>query len=223
MNRLPRSESVVAVVLLGLFLILGSEDTSHAASFQQDDGGAEVLTVNLAYYDTAGLDPEVASAMQSEVVAIFAQVGVAVEWVDTQALANGSGPAENSYVKVMLSAAPYSAWKLPVGTMGHAPGEEFPRPAVYVFDSRVRGALEGGKRKFVAADPEMMGRALGRAMAHEVVHALTPEPFHTRSGLMRAAQDSQTLTCREVELDDKSVAEARRGLTVLRELSLGAE
>ncbi len=55
------------------------------------------------------------------------------------------------------------------------------------------------------------------------MHALTPEPFHTRSGLMRAAQDSQTLTSREVELDDKSVAEARRGLTVLRELSLGAE
>lgn len=223
MIKLPRSEAVVVVVFLGLFLVLGSEDTSLAAGFQQDGGDTEVLTVKLAYYDLAELDPQVTSVMQGEVEAIFAQIGVSVEWVDTQALSNGSGPVENTYVKVMLCAKPYSTWKLPVGAMGHAPGDEFPRSAVYVFDSRVRGALEGGKRKFVAADPENLGRALGRAITHEVVHALTPEPFHTRSGLMRAAHDCQTLTCPEAELDDKSVAEVLRGLSVIRELSLGAE
>ena len=223
MIKLPRSESVVVVVLLGLSLVLGSQDASLAAGFQRDDGGTEVLIVKLAYYDTDGLDPEVAAAMQNEVATIFAQVGVAVEWLDTQVLSNGSGPVENSYVKVMLCAEPYRTWELSEGTMGHAPGEEFPRPAVYVFASRVREALENGKRRFVAADPENLGRALGRAIAHEVVHALTPEPFHTRSGLMRAAHDCQTLTCPDAELDDKSVAEVRRGLNVMRELSLGAE
>ena len=124
---------------------------------------------------------------------------------------------------MLLCAEPYRAWKLPENAMGHAPGSEFPRLSVYVFDSRVREALETGKRRFLAADPETRGRALGRAMAHEVVHALTPEPFHARSGLMSAGQDSQTLTSKIVELDDESVTELRRGLSALRELSLGAE
>ncbi len=223
MYKSHRSESVVVVGLLGLVLLLGSSDSSLAATLQLDDVGAETLTVKLAFYDNVGLNAEVASAMQQEISAIFTQIGVAVEWVDTLALANGSGPAENSYLKVMLSAAPYRAWNLPVTTMGHAPGAEFPRPAVFVFDSRVREALKGGKRKTLALDPGHLGCALGRAIAHEIVHALTPEPFHTRSGLMRAAQDSQTLTSQEVNLDDESVAELLRGLAALRALSLGSE
>ena len=223
MHKTHRSESVVVVGLLGLVLLLGSSDLTLAAALQLDDVGSEVRSVKLAFYDNVGLDEEVASAMRHEVASIFIQIGVAIEWVDTQALANGYGPVEISYLKVMLSAAPYRAWNLPATTMGHAPGAEFPRPAVFVFDSRVREALKGGKRKMLALDPRNLGRALGRAMAHEIVHALTPEPFHTRSGLMRAAQDSQTLTSMKVGLDSKSVAELLRGLTALRELSLGTE
>lgn len=221
MFKSPRSESVVVVTFLGLFLILGSEDTSLAAGFQRDGDGAEAPTAKLAFYDSVGLDPDVVAATQGEVEAIFLQVGLTVEWVDTQALSNGMGPTEGSYVKVMLCAEPYRTWVLPEGTMGHAPGGTFPRPVVYVFESRVREALKGGKRRFLASDPATLGRALGRAIAHEVVHSLTPEPFHSRSGLMRAAQDDQTLTCQEVELDDRSIAEARKGLTLMRELSLG--
>jgi len=226
MQKTHRSESVVVVGLLGLCLLLGSPDSSLAASpsaaLPLDGAEADKLIVRLALYDNAGLDPQIMSATQGEVAAIFSQIGVAVEWVDTEDLASGTGPAETSYLKVMLSDEPYRAWKLPEAAMGHAPGSEFPRLAVFVFDSRVRQALEGGKRRMLALDPGNLGRALGRAMAHEVVHALTPEPFHARSGLMRAGQDSQTLTCPEVKLDDKSVAELQRGLTALRELSLGA-
>jgi hypothetical protein len=220
MHKTHISESVVAVGLLGLVLLLGISDTSFAAALQLDDVEADFPTVKLALYSNVGLDAGVESAMLDEVASIFTQIGVAVEWVDTQALANGTGPPANSYLKVLLSAEPYSAWDLPTGTMGHAPGSEFPRPAVFVFDSRVREALEGGKRKTLALDPGNLGRALGRAMAHEIVHALTPEPFHARSGLMRAAQDSQTLTSSVVNLDEKSVAEFLRGLTALRKLSL---
>jgi hypothetical protein len=225
MRKTHRSESVVVVALMGLFFLLGSADPSLAAALPfhpVDDGGAEDLTVNLALYDNAGLDPQVSSVMRSEIAAIFSQIGIAVEWVDTQALASGSGPAENSYLKVMLSVEPYRAWNLPEAAMGHAPGAEFPRPVVFVFSSRVREALKGGKRKTLALDPRNLGCALGRAVAHEIVHALTPEPFHTRSGLMRAAQDSQTLTSSQVNLDGKSVAELQRGLTALQELSLGS-
>ena len=222
MHKTHRSESVVVVGLLALILVLGSSDLSLAATLESDDVGAETLTVKLALYDNVGLDAEVASAMRQEIAEIFTRIGVAVEWVDTMALASGTGPAENTYLKVMLSAAPYRAWNLPVSAMGHAPGSEFPRPAVFVFDSRVREALKGGKRKTLALDPGHLGCALGRATAHEVVHALTPEPFHARSGLMRGAQDSQTLTSQEVRLDDKSVAEFLRGLMALRGVSLGA-
>ena len=83
MFRLPRSESV-AVVVLGLILVLGSEDSSFATGFQRHGVPEQGLAVKLAFYDGVELDPAVAERMKGEIEAIFAQDGFVIEWVDTE-------------------------------------------------------------------------------------------------------------------------------------------
>jgi len=62
----------------------------------------------------------------------------------------------------------------------------------------VRSAMSGGD--FAKADL-LMGRALGRVLAHEVVHILTKSPSHGRSGVAKPALSGSQLIGNELQLD----------------------
>jgi hypothetical protein len=64
--------------------------------------------------------------------------------------------------------------------------------------SSVRSAMFGGD--FANAD-ELLGRALGRVLAHELVHMLSKSGAHARSGVEKAALSGKLLIAPDLQLD----------------------
>ena len=64
--------------------------------------------------------------------------------------------------------------------------------------SSVRSAMFGGD--FASAD-ELLGRALGRVLAHELVHMLSKSGAHSRSGVEKAALSGKLLIAPDLRLD----------------------
>ncbi len=219
MDKAHRSESLVVAVVAAALLVGAPPESGLANPVRADSEAVDPLTVRLVYYDLVDLDPRVTVVAWEVVDSIFAEIGVVVEWIDPDALRNGSRNPDERHLKVILTPEPLAIWSLGDGALGHVAVAEFPRDTIFAFESRVRTTLLGGKRKSLGLDHESLGTAFGRVIAHELVHALTPEPFHATSGLMRAAQDRQTLTCQKVTLDERSIAEVRRGLLSAARLS----
>ena len=218
MDKSHRSERLVVAIVAAFLLVGALPEPGLADPARADSEAVDPLTVGLVYYDLADLAPQVSAVAREVVDAIFAEIGAVVEWIDPEALCNGLRNPDEYHLKVMLTPEPLPAWKLSEGALGHVAVAKFPRDAIFAFESRVRTTLLSGKRKSLGLDHESLGTAFGRVIAHELVHALTPEPFHAASGLMRAAQDRQTLTCQKATLDERSIAEVRRGLELIRAL-----
>jgi hypothetical protein len=70
----------------------------------------------------------------------------------------------------------------------------------------VRSAMSGGD--FARADV-LMGRALGRVLAHEVVHILTKSGAHGREGVAKTALSGTQLIAPELRLDPEDVDRIR--------------
>jgi hypothetical protein len=64
--------------------------------------------------------------------------------------------------------------------------------------SSIRSAMFGGD--FANAD-EFLGRALGRVLAHELVHMLSKSRAHARSGVEKAALSGKLLIAPDMRLD----------------------
>ena len=62
----------------------------------------------------------------------------------------------------------------------------------------IRGAMSGGD---YAKANQLLGRALGRVVAHEVVHMLAQSPDHARQGVTRPALTARQLIGASLELD----------------------
>jgi hypothetical protein len=59
----------------------------------------------------------------------------------------------------------------------------------------------------------LLGRAVGRVVAHEIVHAYAPGREHEPTGLMRARLDAQFLKQKNVQLGKEQVEAVVGGLT----------
>jgi hypothetical protein len=71
----------------------------------------------------------------------------------------------------------------------------------------VRSAMSGGD--FARADL-LMGRALGRVLAHEVVHILAKSGAHGRDGIAKTALSGSQLIAPELRLEPEDVERIRR-------------
>jgi hypothetical protein len=72
--------------------------------------------------------------------------------------------------------------------------------------SSVRSAMFGGD--FAIAD-ELLGRALGRVLAHELVHMLSKSGVHARSGVEKAALSGKLLIAPDLRLDAADLEKLR--------------
>ncbi len=151
----------------------------------------EAAVVRAAEIDFTSLHELTRKVMRHELTALLRPADLAVSWRRTPP--HGETDANEIRVVLMRSAG--------AGTDRGALGSALPRgrpvaATIWLYVPTVAAALELDPER-VATSPDeqrLMGTALGRVLAHEVVHVLAPEREHARAGLMRASLHPHHLT-----------------------------
>jgi hypothetical protein len=144
------------------------------------------------------LAPGVLAAMQNEVESLFSPTGVSISWRSEQdtdmyrriAVIRITGPctAEPPALAVFRRASEIEA----LGETEIVNGKVIPFGDVKC--DAVRRVIARELRTTPSWDrDEMLGRALGRVLAHELYHILLQSTLHGRTGISRPAQTSADL------------------------------
>ena len=161
--------------------------------------------------DVDSVDSTILSEMRREVQQILAPTGLRVE----VQLRREIDP-DNSFDDLMVVAIKGDCGALPDPMLMDERG---PQPLAYAHSESGRiqpfavvgcepvrravdAALWGGQRK---QRNELIGRALGRVVTHEVVHMLAKTPAHGRSGVFRSSLSGADLIAERMRLDPKDV------------------
>lgn len=142
-------------------------------------GRADLKAVGV---DLASLAPLTLSAMRREVDLVLRPAGLALAWRESGPL--GESGADELRV-VFLRSTGLGAHR-GTGTLGST-ARRGPAPVTWVYVPNVALAL-GLEPDAVSGSFEaqrLVGVALGRVVAHEVVHAVAPEVEHASAGVMR--------------------------------------
>jgi hypothetical protein len=143
-------------------------------------------SVSLAWRRVAPVPPDVVAGAEQEVAAVFRRAGVEISWTAAEeALPAGAIPV------VVLESGRSST--LPRRLLGASSPDR--AAGVWIFYP----AIEAHAR--VRGDRRLLGRALGRVVAHEVVHAYQAVHEHAPEGLMRPQLDARLLTDEALEWD----------------------
>jgi len=121
-----------------------------------------------------------------ETSAIFQEMGVTTGWRQG-GLGTVHGSGQLREIPVILLTESPGRLRSQRDVLGLIPKNQ--PPAIWVFVENVKRSLgtTGG------ADSGQLAIAIGRVVAHEMVHSLAPELGHTKSGLMRHALDREAL------------------------------
>ncbi len=149
---------------------------------------------------TVPLPSEAAAALHREVESIFRETGYSFHWVNRSEL-----KAEDSFadlVVIRLKSACRSDLEVRLAPAGsHAPlgwahsSEGEILPFIEVDCARLGRMLRASSRgESEVAQRQMMGRALGRVLSHELYHVLTGSSHHAHSGIAQAALTPTHLT-----------------------------
>lgn len=138
-------------------------------------------TLRLVWMDPAHVMGFGASGARDEVVRIFKAMGIATRW--RQAKAQDTVVAGELEVVLLGRCEPANPRAV---VLGATPTHNEGTPLVWIHVPCVRGALGLGEREpltLETRDTYRLGVAVGRVIAHEVVHALAPAQPHG-DGLM---------------------------------------
>jgi len=168
-----------------------------SALAQQPFDGALTVALSSDYK----VPPDVLRAMQVEVESVFAPTGVRVAWHDAN---SGTPGVYERLASIRLRGkcvlgAPFPATRRLIKTDVDALGQTqvvdgMVLPIADVLCDSVRKLIDRDVRSSPAAErDELLGRALGRVMAHELYHVLLRTRDHGHDGLARPAQSSVEL------------------------------
>jgi hypothetical protein len=138
--------------------------------------------LRLAWIDVLGSAPFAFLNASREASAILAGAGVETEW----SIGDTSTVSMEDELKVVVMEGITNGARLPEHVMGGTRRGAQSR-TTWVYVSNVLWALgmqDRPRKSFTAAEEVEISRALGRVVAHEIVHALAPELPHSRTGLM---------------------------------------
>lgn len=196
-----RSSSVVAPILVALVSI-PLQAGQHPRPFPRH-GPAERPVVRLAWNDPARVAVAIQPQVCREVEVALRSLGVPVRW-RTSHRREAARPGE---VRIILLDRPaVRAEGLPVLGITHR--QPSSTPAVWIHVPCVRqtlGLAAGGPGEASPQAQETLARALGRVIAHEVVHVVAPEVPHG-TGLMSAAFSRESLLAPDMAVGPEVVA-----------------
>lgn len=153
---------------------------------------ADPLSPRLVWVDPTGAAVGIDGAAREEAASLLRKMGISVSW----RRASPGEPAQGGEVRViLLDRGGVGASGMPI--LGATPTRVEAAPFVWVHVPNVR-AVMGIRPQGPLATVELpalraLGMALGRVVAHEVVHVLAPSVPHGTGGLM-----SEALTRREL-------------------------
>ena len=206
---------------LALLAILAIASRSAAQSGFDQRGVLETegrllnpLNITLVWYDVDGLRPRDVEGMAREVESVFREIGVDVE-LRSGPVGEAPRNPEGIEIPVVLLAAPSGGASPRV--MGAVLRRHPPPSPVWIFLDNVRSALghaPGRSGPLSERAEQELDVALGRIIAHEVIHAAAPWRPHTR-GLMGRAIDRAGLTGLRRPLSPDCAAAVRGGLAAL--------
>lgn len=143
--------------------------------------------------------PIVLKSMEHEAQGAIAPAGIAVTWLTMRDMGAGGVQGDLALMHLRGDCRPGAPPRETTST----PGERLAQthlvdghmlPIADVFCDAVRALIDRDLRAAPAAQRgDLLGRALGRVMAHELYHILSGTTGHAREGLARAAQSSADL------------------------------
>ena len=190
---------------------------------------APVVHLGVDISALAGMPPRQIQAMALEATAIWEPYGVGLTWIDS----NGASPTPPGLRDVLKVSRDGPGDRLASGTSGarrlgtvlFLEGRDTAENTVALFVEAARQTVEDARwvNSRVGDWPpsmreELLGRALGRILAHEIGHYLLAWRAHTRDGLMRAAFPGEALiqpARRVFELSERLLPRLRARLAQL--------
>jgi hypothetical protein len=210
-------------VLLVLSLLQATGARAGETAADQTSALPTAPTLHLAWIDSYKLvSPRGHGVVAEEVGALFRDLGIEVAW--SQGLPAKS-PSAAVQLTVILMPCDSTGWGFPKGVLGTVPAGSGPPSRVFLFFPDVVRALgfrpPASRTRDLGQSPVSfrpneeyeIARALGRVIAHEVIHALCPEQSHVRKGLMRARLDLSFLRQSRVSISPRIARRLRARLT----------
>ena len=167
-------------IWLTAWLLLSSPVAAEPAPATSPD-----LKLSLIWNDAYKLLPISYEKAANEVTKIFEAIRIQVRW--TKAGQDELVEADTIQIRVVLMPRLSSGWSLDGHTMGVVIGKKVPRRTVFIFYPSVLLALgyeHVADRRRSPRERANLTRALGRVVAHEIVHAILPEREHDKDGLL---------------------------------------
>ena len=194
----PRIFTTTAIVC-GL-LFFPSFNVNTAAEVASPTG--EDPDLSLVWHDGYNLAPKVYGVMKREVESIFSEIGInaSVRRGEVGRYFHEETPYPE--VNVVLHPHPSAAFGFDEDAMGAAFGNY-----AYIFPAKIKEALaqddnESSDQLLVL---NQLGQAVGRVVAHEVIHLIAPGRPHAAEGLMCESLTRLDLIRRHIYIDAETV------------------
>lgn len=195
--RIGGTVAVVALTFAGASAGAAPPESNVVPKFEATDAGtgssrdlpvlpeARPPALQLLWFDPArALSPGATTAVGEEVRSIFRDLGVDVDFrLATPDTSYGAGPALEIPI-ILLRDDPVVA-RRPSHVLGLVVPHQEPSRAVWAFLDNVGWTLgQDPERPLPVGGECALGRAIGRVVAHEVIHSVAPDEPHSRNGLM---------------------------------------
>lgn len=198
----------------GAVMLAATDAASAGAAELPRLPASRLPALQLVWFDTTLTFTAAATdVLAAEVRRIFKALGVDVAFrVAAPDSTYGDGPVPEIPI-VLLKEDPIVG-RRSSHVMGLVVRRQEPNRVVWAFLENVRWTLrEGRDRELPAAGQGRdLGLALGRVVAHEVIHAIAPDEPHARNGLMSHAMNRTFLLSEKPPLDGRCARAFLTGL-----------
>lgn len=176
---------------------------------------AQAPPIDLAVFDRVDISDSMRRAVLAETEEVLARLGARVVWRLESEQFQIYNPGDE--IQVILSSSRPEKWQFSPDAMGAVvPIGPARRNVVFVFPVEVAGLLHLpslSKLSYHLVDGRRFAKALGRVIAHELVHAIAPDHPHANNGIMLGTHKASSLLDPELRVDASCRAAFRAGLS----------